>query len=173
MPSREGQEAVEDVGIQPGRQVVEILEQLGSRLVLHRAGLDPAKVAGDAPVGGAQAREEPPLIRIELGVADLSDLSDVVPGAEPFGRPHKLARQGGVVEPGHVVEAEVAQRVVPVVAVDEEERASGHGRSPTGRTANKNPGVWREPDTGGIKPEFPWVLGVKCNLCQDPSLSSA
>jgi len=38
---------------------------------------------------------------------------------------------------------------------------------------NKNPGVWREPDTGGIKPEFPWVLGVHLNLRQDSSPSSA
>jgi hypothetical protein len=115
MPAREGEEVVEDVWSEPDRQVAQILEQFGSRLVFHRARLDPAEVAGDAPVGGAQAREEPPLVRVELGVADLPDLSDVVPGADPFGRPHELARQGGIVEPGHVVEAEVAERVVPRV----------------------------------------------------------
>ena len=56
MPAREGEEVVEDVWSEPDRQVAQILEQFGSRLVFHRARLDPAEVAGDAPVGGAQAR---------------------------------------------------------------------------------------------------------------------
>lgn len=50
----------------------------------------------------------------------------------------------GVVDTAEILGAQGLERVIPVVGVDEVDR-----------TKKKNPGVWGEPGTGGVKTQPP------------------
>jgi hypothetical protein len=74
------------------------------------------------------------LLGINFLSLSLRHLTDVISRADPVTRADELLRNPLVVEARTIIHSHIAEGVVPVVAVDEEERSVGH---------KKNPSVWR------------------------------
>jgi hypothetical protein len=113
---------------------------------------------GDSFVTRLELGEIAALFRIEVAIPGLFDLANVVPGSDPLARSQQFAGNGRVVELPKAGHTNVPERVIPVAAINKDDRAIRHlDRFPgNGGPTKKSPGVWAlGPDTGGIRPEFP------------------
>ena len=88
---------------------------------------------------------------VQSGVPPLLHLTDVVSCPNPALRSNKLLGELRVVRRKPVGQADRPKRVVPIVPVDERDRAVGHGAVKY-KTARR---VVFRPDARGLKPGFP------------------
>ena len=81
--------------------------------------------------------------------------TDVVSGRRPQSRPCQFRGDPRVVQAPEVGYAYGLESVVPVVSVNEDDCPIGHFDDAGHGSTKKSPGVWLEPDPGGIKASVP------------------
>lgn len=99
----------------------------------------------DSLISVSKARKKAALLSVKRRMIFLVDLADVIPRASPLAWPSQLFSYFLVVEARAIFHTSFAERMEPVVAVDENYRSVRH------IACKKNPGVWHCQTPGGLR----------------------
>ena len=148
-----------NVGIDPLGQVGKVGAQFTCRCIVGTPRLQTSEVHADSSIAPLELRQEVPLCGIQLRIARLGDTADIVSGRNPQPGPGQFPGYARVVQAPEVAYAYRLEPVVPVVAINEDDRPVGRFEAVRHDRAKKNPGVWQEPDPGRMKTSLPWEQG--------------
>jgi len=152
VPARQCGEIPVHSPVDSDSQTAQELLQLLGRRALHAPSLEPTQVNGNSFVGLLDVSQESALVGVEPRAARTIDLADVVARGSPIAISNELARDLREIEHAEPVEPQSPQAVIPVVAVDEDDRSLRHGQL----QRRKEPRCVAEPDAGAVKVEPPW-----------------
>ncbi len=112
--------------VNPNLQVRHMSEQFTRSLILDRPFLDTTKVRAYPVVCRLERCEKTPLCDVKRRISCLRNLTDVVASRLPLSWSDQLLRELTVVQSAHAFQAETLDRVIPIVAVNEDDRTIRH-----------------------------------------------